>query len=509
MTAISAGLERIFLAHKDDLQRRVSTVETGVAAIAAGNLGHVLRARAERDAHKLAGSLGTFGLHRGSELASELERSLAPGSTPGISEVRRLSESVKALRSAVDGEYARLQDAQAPASSGRALVHASDADESEFEADDRRELRAESLECGLAPADPTELTSSILVVDDDAVVRHVLVSTLCDAGYDARGVASAREARHALEHERISLLLSDVNMPGETGPDLIRFALREHPDTATLLISAREDPGIARLAMDFGAYGCLTKPVRRSAVLVAVMAALRRRDVETRERTTRLHLEDVLRLRTDALADALLRLEGAASQGRVLQAEILHRWAQSAESRDAGVARHVKRVGRHCVTLGKKLGLHAESLELASLLHDVGKIGIPDSILLKPGPLTADERLAVETHATAGYEMLTGSCSGLLDLAASIAKTHHEKFDGTGYPCGLRGTEIPLEGRIAAVADVFDALTSERAYRPAWSVETTIAYMGRERDKHFDPEILDAFFSSIDEIEAGRSLTSS
>jgi putative two-component system response regulator len=295
-------------------------------------------------------------------------------------------------------------------------------------------------------------------------------------------------------------------MPGETGLDLIRFALCEYPETATLLISSLEDPGIAQVAMDFGAYGYLTKPVRRSAVLIGVMSALRRRDVEIRERMSRLSLEDNLRVRTSALTEALERLEGAAAQGRVLQGETIHRWAQSAEYRDPGIGRHLKRVGAYCALLGHKLGLHAESLQLASVLHDVGKVAVPDSILLKAGPLTADERLAILTHPTVGYEMLHGSSSGLLDLAATIARTHHEKFDGSGYPSGLVGTDIPLEGRIAAVADVFDALTSDRGYRLAWSLETTIAWMERESGKHFDPDVLDAFLDSMDEVRSVRSL---
>jgi putative two-component system response regulator len=256
--------------------------------------------------------------------------------------------------------------------------------------------------------------------------------------------------------------------------------------------------------MDFGAYGYLSKPVRRSAVLIGVMTALRRRDVEARERAVRLNLEDILRLRTSALTAALERLEGAAAQGRVLQGETIHRWAQSAEYRDPGIGHHLKRVGHYCAVLGEKLGLHGESLELASVLHDVGKIAVPDGILLKAGPLTADERLAIETHPTAGHEMLSGTSSGLLDLAALIAKTHHEKFDGTGYPCGWSGSDIPLEGRIAAVADVFDALTSDRGYRPAWSLDTTLGWMQEERGSHFDPDVLDAFFDSMDEIRAVR-----
>jgi len=488
MTELSAGIERIFWAHKDDMQRCVATVEAAVAAIAAGGLDEDLRARAEADAHKLAGSLGTFGLLRGSDLARVLLHSLTAGSAVAVAEAAALADCVGALRAELDAECARLEIL--------------------LEAPPRRDLRGELFENGLPRTQAPVASGRILVVDDDPAVRDVLVGMLCEAGYDARGVGSAREARYALEHETVSLLLSDVSMPGETGLDLIRFALCEHPETATLLISALDDPGIAQVAMDFGAYGYLSKPVRRSAVLIGVMSALRRRDVEEREQTTRLHLEDHLRLRTSALTEALERLEGGAAQGRVLQAEALHRWAQSAEYRDPGIGRHLKRVAHYCAALGEKFGLHGESLELACVLHDVGKVAIPDAIMLKAGPLTAEERLAVQAHATVGHEMLCDSSSGLLDLAALIAKTHHEKFDGSGYPCGLLGTEIPLEGRITAVADVFDALTSDRVYRTAWSLETTVAWMTHERGRHFDPEVLDAFLSSLDEIRSVQSLMS-
>jgi len=168
----------------------------------------------------------------------------------------------------------------------------------------------------------------------------------------------------------IDLLLSDVSMPGETGIDLIRYALCEHPETATLLISALEDPAIAQVAMDFGAYGYLSKPVRRTEVLIGVMNALRRRAIEARERPTRENLERVVALRASALSDALQRVEAAATQGRVLQAETIHRWAQSAENREPGIARHVQRVSHYCALLGHAFGLHAESLGLASVLHD-------------------------------------------------------------------------------------------------------------------------------------------
>ncbi|MBA3746499.1 MAG: response regulator [Solirubrobacterales bacterium] len=505
LIALADGLRAILETNKDDFQRRVTTLEQAVAAVAAGSLHEQLRASAQRDAHKLAGSLGTFGLPRGSDLARELEQRFALPGRPVQSDGEHLANVVGALRGELDAKLAdRHPDALDPGGVTRgALVDVTDIAR---QASDDRELRRAMFETGLAGTEQIAPSSRrILVVDDDPPVRLALAAILADAGYDIRDVGSAREARHVLTHETIDLLLSDVSMPGETGIDLIRYALCEHRETATLLISALEDPGIAQVAMDFGAYGYLSKPVRRTEVLIGVMNALRRRDIEARERATRENLERVVALRTSALSDALQRVEAAATQGRVLQAETIHRWAQSAENREPGIARHVKRVSHYCALLGHAFGLHAESLGLASVLHDVGKLAIPDSILLKPGPLTADERLAIETHAQIGYDMLSGSCSSLLDMAAVIARTHHEKFDGSGYPRGLAGTDIPLEGRIAAVADVFDALTSDRVYRPGWTVQATITSMRSERDKHFDPVVLEAFISSIDEVQAVRS----
>lgn len=500
MTELPAGLQAILDKHKDEHRRRVDRLEAAVTEILAGNLDDALRAAAERDAHNLAGSLGTFGLPRGSELARELEQRLGPSQRGLMSQDRRLAQCVTALREQLDSQPPAASPAgQTPhrdRPTGSTL-----ADAGTSRAREHQDARQATHETGLPATDQAELTyGRVLVVDDDMPTRDILAHILSDAGYEVRSVGSAHQARRVLQREAIDLLLSDVSMPDETGLDLIRYALREHPQTATLLISALEDPGIAQAAIDFGAYGYLCKPVSRSPVLIAAMNALRRRDVETRERAARANLEQIVSLRTHELSQALARLEHAADRDRVLQTETIHRWAQAAEYRDPGVAGHLTRMSRCCALLARKLGLHAESLELASVLHDVGKVAIPDHILLKPGPLTADERLTIETHAEIGYEMLRGSSSSTLELAATIARTHHEKYDGSGYPRGLSGLDIPLEGRIAAVADVFDALTSERVYRPAWTLDSTITHLIAQRGKHFDPIVLDALLSSIDKL---------
>jgi putative two-component system response regulator len=465
-------MRAIFEDNRDDLQRRVTTLERAVAATGAGNLGEPLRAAAESDAHRLAGSLGTFGLPRGSVIASTFELRFAADHEPGTPDTAQLAQLVTELRrelelkiepAAIFGTPVVTNDEVGPAS-GR-----------------------------------------ILVVDDDKPVREALAAILSDAGYDVSDVASAKEARCALQHGEITLLLTDVSMPDETGLDLIRFALCEYPQTATLLISALDDPAIAQVAMDFGAYGFLSKPVRRSAVLIGVMNALRRRDSEAREREARTNLERVVAQRTGALSLALEQLGQANARSGILQAQTIRRWAQAAEYRDPGVGGHLRRMSAYCGSLAERFGLAAAPLELASVLHDVGKGAISDSILLKPGPLTPAERLQIEMHSEIGFGMLRDSGSAVLDLAAGIARTHHERFDGRGYPRGLAGDDIPLEGRIAAVSDVFDALTCDRVYRRAWSVEEAVAEMVSQRAKHFDPDVLDTFLSSIADILAIRS----
>lgn len=196
------------------------------------------------------------------------------------------------------------------------------------------------------------------------------------------------------------------------------------------------------------------------------------------------------------------RSERAAEQAHRATIE---RLAVAIEHRDFESAAHIERMGRYCELIARELGLSQERrelLRLASSMHDVGKIGVPDEILLKPGKLTRGERLQVQRHAEIGFDMLRGGGSELLELTAMISLTHHERFDGRGYPRGLAGEDIPLEGRIAAVADVFDAITTDRVYRPAYSVEEALRMMEAQRGGHFDPVVLDAFLRIVDEIVA-------
>jgi HD-GYP domain-containing protein (c-di-GMP phosphodiesterase class II)/methylmalonyl-CoA mutase cobalamin-binding subunit len=193
-------------------------------------------------------------------------------------------------------------------------------------------------------------------------------------------------------------------------------------------------------------------------------------------------------------------LKRALSELEIAQAETVRRLSMAVEFRDEDTGAHIERIGRFSRLLAEHIGMDAEFCERlshAAPLHDVGKVAIPDAILLKPGPLTPEERAIVETHAEEGHRLVRGSSSSILDMAATIALSHQEKWDGTGYPRGLKGEAIPIEGRIVAVADVFDALTSDRVYRKAFPVEEAIQMMREQRGRHFDPVLLDAFMEVL------------
>jgi len=219
-------------------------------------------------------------------------------------------------------------------------------------------------------------------------------------------------------------------------------------------------------------------------------------------------LEGRRRRRIAAYGRALeLEVAARTRELRTTQLEVLQRLSLAAEQRDNETGLHLKRMSLLCGRLARAAGLDepaAEEIQQASLLHDVGKIGIPDEILHKPGKLTDDERAVMQRHTTIGAELLAGSTSQLLRTAESIARTHHERWDGTGYPAGMAGEEIPLAGRIAAICDVYDALLTARAYKAAWTVEAALAHIDGERERHFDPSLVDCFAALI-RAESGLS----
>jgi putative two-component system response regulator len=309
----------------------------------------------------------------------------------------------------------------------------------------------------------------ILVVDDDAQMRRLLARLLAADGFACEAAGTADAARRAIAEREPELVLLDVGLPDESGLSLARAVAASHPRVRVVMVSGQDDAGVAQTAFDAGAYGYVTKPFKRNEVAIAVRSALRRREVALAHQSRRETLED----------DAVQRL------------------SEALRFRDEETGSHVERMSHYCALLARRFGLDPEAMRTASRLHDAGKIAVADSILHKPGPLTDDERAEMQRHAEVGHRLLRGSSIELLDLAAEIALTHHERFDGTGYPRGLRGEEIPLCGRIAGVADCFDALTSDRVYRPALPVSEAVALLASERGRHFDPTVVDAFLDEL------------
>ena len=344
---------------------------------------------------------------------------------------------------------------------------------------------------------------NILIVDDEEPIRRLLGYLLEPHGYKVALAGEAREARQRMESGSYALVLCDVNMPGESGMDLIRHILTQYSSTAVIMITGLDSPVLANAALDMGAFGYVIKPFEANEVLINVANALRRRKLEIENAMHRENLEEVVRTRTIALQQALEWLERSEKELRLSREETIQRLAIAAEYRDSSTAQHIQRMSHYCELLARRYGLSPERCDLirtASPMHDIGKIGTPDHVLLKPGKFTPEEFKVITQHTEIGYRILAGSDSELLKVAALIAWTHHERFDGTGYPRGLKGETIPLEGRITAIADNFDALTTQRVYKPAYDFDHAKELMLKERGKHFDPELLDIFFDSMEEI---------
>jgi len=337
--------------------------------------------------------------------------------------------------------------------------------------------------------------AQILVVDDQEQNLRLLEQILKRDGYGDVILAAGGDAGLTAFGERTpDIVLLDLHMPGVDGFEVLREIRGRAPAIHALpvvVLTADIDPEARLRALDMGASDFLTKPFDHAEVL------LRMRNLLT---TRALHLEvqrsiDLLELR---VRERTAELEAA-------QLEVAQRLARAAEFRDDDTGQHTHRVGRLSALLARECGLSEWRVELmkqAAPLHDVGKIGVPDAILLKPGKLDPEEFEVMKRHTTIGGQLLADGRSELLQLARTIALNHHERWDGTGYPAGTGGQAIPLEGRVVAIIDVFDALTHTRPYKPAWPVERAIATIGEGAGSAFDPALVDAFGRLAD----GRSL---
>jgi putative two-component system response regulator len=350
--------------------------------------------------------------------------------------------------------------------------------------------------------------AKILIVDDEEPIRRSLVRLLDRIGFDCATAADAAEARQLLTAEQFDLMLCDVTMPGESGFSLLAHAHNAHPELAVIMVTAVDSPSTTEPAARHGAYGCIFKPFDTNVMLINIVGALNLRA----ER-----ISEIARNRTSEtdnsarIAELGAQLETLAAEDLAQspnRAETVRRIALAAEWRepDPDTARHLERVRENSARLAILAGLpahEAEILGLASQLHDIGKVVIPDSIVLNSRLLTEEERLTMQGHTEDGFKMLMGSDSPLLRLGSLIALSHHERFDGNGYPNHLIGTAIPLEARIVAIADVFDALRSKRAYKRAYSLQESFEILRNRRRAQLDPELLDLFISDL-EKGAGR-----
>jgi putative two-component system response regulator len=349
----------------------------------------------------------------------------------------------------------------------------------------------------------TRRNASVLVVDDDSAIRRMITRILERAGYACAEASDSAEARYLAQVQHFDLVTCDVNMPSGSGLSLVGNLRGADPDLAVLMVSGIDDRETAASATELGAYGYVMKPFATNEILIAVDNALRRRELEIENRAHQQHLEVLVAERTADLTATVERLSRAEEALRASQEEVIRRLAQAVEFRDPTTGAHLNRMSRTCELLAERSGLGPERTQLiriASPMHDIGKIAVSDEILHKPGKLSPADWEQMRKHPQIGSEILSGSESELLRLGGLIALTHHERWDGSGYPQGLAGDAIPIEGRIVAVADVFDALTSERPYKPAFEVDHAVAIMSDERGRHFDPDYLDLFLAVVDEV---------
>ncbi len=340
--------------------------------------------------------------------------------------------------------------------------------------------------------------STILIVDDEESICDIISDYLELRDFTCLTANSVDEAVAALKQTEVDCVVSDIKMPGQSGLDLLKIIMNEWPDLAVILITGHGEINTAVTAMQDGAYDFILKPIQLEHITKSVLNALEKKKLKQELQNYQKNLEELVEKRTTQINGTLKALKSS-------HLETINILANAAEFRDDETGSHVLRISKYCEIIARGMNLSKEQVWMitkASPLHDIGKIGIPDSILLKPAPLTSAEFEIMKTHAGIGKEILKNTKSNLLKIAEQIAHYHHEKWDGTGYPEGLKSEEIPIPGRITAIADVFDALTMKRCYKPAFSVEKSVDIMQEGKGSHFDPNLVDIFLEHLGEIKA-------
>lgn len=343
---------------------------------------------------------------------------------------------------------------------------------------------------------PTSMsTERILVVDDEEAIREIVSSMLNAAGYRCSQAASGLQALNILQSgQEFELMLSDLMMAEMDGVALLERTKETYPDMPVIMVTAVHDISVALAAIRNGAYDYLLKPFEREQLLATVRRALEHRRLKLENRAYQSNLESLVAARTEQLRQAMSDLER--SYDITLEA-----LGDALDLKDAETEGHSKRVTAFTIAMARAMGLSSQEIRViarGAFLHDIGKMAIPDAILRKPGKLTEDEQAIMREHCYRGYQMLRKI--PFLAEAAEIVYSHQEMYDGTGYPRGLKGDEIPLGARIFAIADTLDAITSDRPYRAAQSLSAAKEEIKKWSGRQFDPKIVDVFIGMPDSI---------
>ena len=333
--------------------------------------------------------------------------------------------------------------------------------------------------------------AKILIVDDQPANVTLIEKMLDIEGYiNVIATTDPTQVESIYLQQNSDLVLLDLNMPVMDGYQVLAKIREVDPDYPPIIVLTAQIDRESRIkALDLGARDFLAKPFDRVELMTRIRNMLEVRIMAKAMKNQNKILDGMVKERTKELNDTRL--------------EVIRRLGRAAEYRDDMTGFHIIRMSRYSQQLALAAGMseiESEVLLNASPMHDIGKIGIPDHVLLKPGKLDADEWKIMQTHVDIGVEILSGSDSELMNMAAEVAQNHHEKWDGSGYPRAIAGEDIPLTGRIVAVADVFDALTTERSYKDAWPIEKAVEFLKEQRGQHFDPRLVDLFLDILPEI---------
>ena len=343
----------------------------------------------------------------------------------------------------------------------------------------------------------------IMIVEDDQETIFYLTNLLEDIFDD---LIIANDGLEALEYYKkgsIDLIITDINMPNMNGIELIENIRKKDNEMSIIILSSHNESHFLMRGIELGVNGYILKPVNVDALIRTLVNTIETINLRIKVDIQREQLEKINNDLEQEMIKRISEIYALNEEIKETQKEVVLTMGQIGECRSKETGNHVKRVSLYSELFAKHSGLNDEEIELikeASPMHDIGKIAIPDSILNKPSRLTQEEMKIMKTHAKLGYDMLKHSSRDLLQVAATVAYEHHERYDGTGYPRALKGEDISIYGRITAIADVFDALGSARIYKGAWSDEKILALFEKEREKHFDPKLVDIFFEYKDEF---------